>query len=38
MRLLLATHLAVWWLIRSQRVPVEAWELVENATDPVVIQ
>jgi len=37
MRLLLDTHLAVWWLIRGQRVPPEARELVENATDPVAI-
>lgn len=37
MRLLLDTHLAVWWLIRSQRVPAEARELVESATDPVAI-
>jgi len=37
MRLLLDTHLAVWWLIRSQRVPVEARELVESATGPVAI-
>ncbi|MHB1292411.1 MAG: type II toxin-antitoxin system VapC family toxin [Sulfuricella sp.] len=37
MRLLLDTHLAVWWLIRSQSVPVEARELVESAADPVAI-
>lgn len=37
MRLLLDTHLAVWWLIRGQRVPPGARELVENATDPVAI-
>ncbi|MHB9116800.1 MAG: type II toxin-antitoxin system VapC family toxin [Burkholderiales bacterium] len=37
MRLLLDTHLAVWWLIRGQRVPAEARELVESATDPVAI-
>ncbi|HUW50725.1 MAG TPA: hypothetical protein VMV75_06890 [Sulfuricella sp.] len=37
MRLLLDTHLAVWRLIRGQRVPAEARELVENAADPVAI-
>ncbi|MDD5057915.1 MAG: type II toxin-antitoxin system VapC family toxin [Sideroxydans sp.] len=37
MRLLLDTHLALWWLIDSQRVPAEVRELVESATDPVAI-
>ncbi len=37
MRLLLDTHLALWWLIRAQRVPAEARELVESAADPVAI-
>lgn len=37
MRLLLDTHLALWWLMRSQRVPVVARELVESAADPVAI-
>lgn len=37
MKLLLDTHLALWWLIRAQRVPAEARELVENSVDPVVI-
>lgn len=37
MKLLLDTHLALWWLIRAQRVPSEARELVENSVDPVAI-
>lgn len=37
MKLLLDTHLALWWLIRAQRVPAEARELVENSADPVAI-
>ncbi len=37
MRLLLDTHLAIWWLIRGNRVPVEARALVESAADPVSI-
>lgn len=37
MKLLLDTHLALWWLIRAQRVPSKARELVENSVDPVAI-
>lgn len=37
MRLLLDTHLALWWLMRAQRVPVAARELIESAADPVAI-
>lgn len=37
MRLLLDTHLALWWLIRAQRVPAAARELVESTAGPVAI-
>ncbi len=37
MKLLLDTHLALWWLIDSQRVPAAAREMVESATEPVAI-
>lgn len=37
MRLLLDTHLAVWWLIRGKRVPEKARELVDGAVEPVFI-
>jgi PIN domain nuclease of toxin-antitoxin system len=37
MRLLLDTHLAVWWLIRAQRVPQAARDLVAAADDSVAI-
>ncbi len=37
MRLLLDTQLAIWWLIRGQRVPAAARELVESVADQVVI-
>lgn len=37
MRLLLDTHLALWWLIRAQLVPAGARELVESASDPLAI-
>lgn len=37
MRLLLDTHLALWWLMRAERVSAEARELVESTADPVAI-
>lgn len=37
MKLLLDTHLALWWLTRAQRVPAGVRDLVENETDPVFI-
>lgn len=37
MRLLLDTHIAVWWLIRGGRVPTTARSLIENSLEPVVI-
>lgn len=37
MRLLLDTQLALWWLIRSQRVPDEARRLIEHSAESVAI-
>jgi len=37
MRLLLDTHLAVWWLIRGKRVPAAARMLIENTAESAVI-
>lgn len=37
MRLLLDTHLAVWWLIRGKRVPAVARTLIENTADSAFI-
>jgi len=37
MRLLLDTQLALWWLIRSRRVPDEARRLIENSAESAAI-
>lgn len=37
MRLLLDTHLAVWWLIRGKRVPEAARTLIENSAEMALI-
>ncbi len=37
MRLLLDTHLAVWWLIRGKRVPEPARALIENSAEAAAI-
>ena len=37
MRLLLDTHLAIWWLIRGKRVPDAARVLIENSAESVAI-
>jgi len=37
MNLLLDTHLAIWWLIRSDAVPAEARTRIENARGRVAI-
>lgn len=37
MRLLLDTHLALWWLIRGSRVPDAARAIIENSAESVAI-